>query len=75
MTSEEINLKIETEEDFINYPRFNNSLKALMAKYPNGVKNNDIIAKALNSTPDEVEEIFQGAVKKLKKIMKVGDNG
>lgn len=71
LTKQEIQDKINNEEDFIDYPRFNNSIKKLLVKHPAGVKN-ETISKALNLTNEEVEDTFQSAIRKLKKIMKIG---
>ena len=71
LTQQQIKDKIEHEEDFINYPRFNNSIKKLMLKHPNGVKT-ETISKALGMSTEEVENTFQAAIAKLKKIMKIG---
>lgn len=60
--------RIDTELDYINYPKFKNSINCLIKKYPNGVETNTI-AKALMITPEEVEKIYQSAVKKLRKIL------
>ena len=71
LTKQQIKHKIENEEDFIDYPRFNNSIKKLTQKHPNGVKT-ETISRALGISVDEVEETFQSALKKLKRIMKIG---
>lgn len=57
--------KIMNDEDFIDYPKFKNSLSKLIEKYPDGV-DNETIAKALNMTKKEVEETYQKAIEKLK---------
>lgn len=57
--------KISNEEDFIDYPKFKNSLSKLIEKYPEGV-DTQTIAKVLNMTEKEVEETYQSAIKKLK---------
>jgi hypothetical protein len=61
---DEKKLKIEEDEDFIDYPKFKNSLKKLAERYPDGV-GNETIAKVLNMTEEEVEDTYQGAIKKL----------
>lgn len=62
--------RILEEEDFIDHPKYVNSIKKLIEKYPDGVEN-DVIAKVLNITEDEVEQIYQSAVQKLKKNLGV----
>jgi len=62
--------KIETDEDFINYPRYGNSIKNLIENNPNGVDNKKI-SKALMMSEKQVEETFLSAVVKIRKIMGV----
>lgn len=63
--SEEKKHKINNQEDFIDYPKYQNSIKKLIEeKYPEGAPD-DVIAKALNISEEEVEEIYQSAIKKL----------
>lgn len=63
---EEIKNKIEAEEDFIYCPRLGNSLEQLLQKHPEGV-DNERIARVLLLTEEEVEEVYQNAIKKIKK--------
>jgi hypothetical protein len=57
--------KILNDEDFIDYPKFKNSLSKLIEKYPDGVET-ETIAKVLNMTEEEVEETYMSAIQKLK---------
>lgn len=57
--------KILNDEDFIDYPKFKNSLSKLIEKYPDGV-DTETIAKVLNMTEKEVEETYMSAIQKLK---------
>lgn len=57
--------KIYEENDYIDHPKYKNSIKKLIEKYPDGVED-QVIAKVLNITEEEVEEIYQSAVEKLK---------
>jgi len=68
--SEERALKerIENEEDFINYPRYKNSLKVLVDKNPDGVDNKKI-SKALMIDEEEVEKALSSAIAKISKIV------
>lgn len=68
--TEEKKRKIAEEEDFIDYPKFKNSLKNLIDKYPNGVEN-DVIAKVLMLKQEEVEKIYQKSIEKIKKTLKL----
>ncbi len=67
---EEKKHKLIQEEDYIDCPKFNNSIKQLIEKNPDGV-DDETIAKVLNMTPQEVEETYQNAIKKLKKSLEV----
>lgn len=68
--SQEKTKKIKEEEDFIDYPKFKNSISKLIEKYPEGV-DTETIAKVLNITPEKVEEIYDSAIKKLKDNLEV----
>jgi DNA-directed RNA polymerase specialized sigma subunit len=57
--------KIYEEEDYIDHPKYKNSLAKLIEKYPDGV-DDETIAKVLNISEEEVEEIYQSAIEKLK---------
>lgn len=56
--------KMDDDEDYIDYPKFKNSIKKLIDKYPDGV-DNEVIAKVLNLTVEEIEEDYASAIKKL----------
>ena len=66
--TEEKKLKLAQEEDYIDCPKFNNSIKQLIEKNPDGV-DDETIAKVLNMTVEEVEKTYQSAVNKLKKSL------
>lgn len=75
MTSVESQRRVETDPDFVAIKRFDYSLKKLMAKYPpekypEGVPTK-IIAQALMMTEDEVEELYQSIILKLRGVMQV----
>ena len=72
LTKEQIKEKIDTETDFINITRYGYSLQTLLQKHPNGV-DNAVIAKALDSTPEEVEKLFIQAIEKIQFLMKIGE--
>ena len=61
---EEKQRKIKEEEDYIDYPKFKNSIKKLIDKYPDGV-DKEVIAKVLMMSEDEVAETYASAIKKL----------
>jgi DNA-binding NarL/FixJ family response regulator len=70
LTQEEIADKIETDEDFIVSTKHNNSLKKAIDDNPDGFEN-DKIAKFLNLSEKEVEEVYKEAIAKLQKLMGV----
>lgn len=67
---EKIKEKIETEEDFIYCPRLGNSLDKFVEKNPDGV-DDEKIAKVLLIETEEVETIFQSAISKIRKNLKL----
>lgn len=69
MNKDEVLKKILEEEDYIKCPKCSNSLNKFMMKNSDGVKNS-IIGRLLMMTEQEVEEIFQEAIKILRKDMK-----
>ena len=68
--TDKIRLRIENEEDFIYYPRLNNSLKLLIEKNPEGLPD-DKIAKALMISEEEASAIFESALEKIRKHLNV----
>ena len=66
--TEEKERKLNKDEDWIDYPKYKNSIKKLLRnkKYMNGVPDNSVIAKALMMTEKEVEETYQSAIAKLR---------
>lgn len=73
MSSDKVATKkrIESEEDFIVYPKMGNSVNKLLARYPDGVEDS-VIQKCLMMTPEEFETKFQAALVKLRESMGVG---
>lgn len=67
---EEKKLRLMEEEDFIDCPKFNNSIKQLIEKNPEGI-DDETIAKILNMSVEEVERTYQNAIKKLQKYLEV----
>lgn len=72
MTYEEAKTKIETDADFIYCKRFNNSLEQCLDRYPDGAPEK-VIAQSLMMTEEEVRDVTEATVQKLRKIMKVDD--
>lgn len=67
---EEKKHKLTQEEDYIDCPKFNNSIKKLIEKNPDGV-DDETIARVLGISTEEVEQTYQNAIKKLQKILKI----
>ena len=61
----DLSQKIEDDEDFIYCPRLNNSIKSFVEKHPEGV-DNERIGKVLLISSEEVENLFQSALKKIR---------
>lgn len=66
----EILKKIEEDEDFINSPKTDNSLKKLMNKHPDGLEDSKI-ADVLCIKIQEVESIYQSAISKIRHKLKI----
>lgn len=71
-TVEEIRTRIQTEPDFVNLKRFDYSLEKVLERYPEGAPPR-LIAQALLMTEEEVEELYQQTVVRLREVMKVDD--
>jgi hypothetical protein len=70
MTSDEIQLKIKNDPDFIYSKRFEYSLQKLLERYPDGAPTK-VIAQVLCVTEEEIEEITQRAIIEIRTKMKV----
>jgi hypothetical protein len=57
--------KIENDPDFINYPKFGNSLKKAMDANPNGLSD-ETIQKMLLMTQEEIDTTYESAIMKLR---------
>ncbi|MEX1013873.1 MAG: hypothetical protein WDZ80_01815 [Candidatus Paceibacterota bacterium] len=62
--------RVLEEEDFIYCPRLRNSVSKMIEKNPEGI-DNERIAKVMLMEEEEVETVFQSAILKLRKILKV----
>ena len=60
--------KIGKDEDFIYCPRLSNSLKKFIEKHPDGVSE-DRICKVLLMEKEELDKIFNTAIKKIRDYM------
>ena len=68
MDKDEIAKRIEEDEDYIRCPKCSNSLSKFIAKNGDGVED-ATIARLLMTTEQKVQEIYEEAIKKLKKEM------
>ena len=68
--TEEKKRKINEDEDYIDYPKFKNSVKKLIEKYPDGVSD-ETIAKVLLMSEEEVNEIYLSSIEKIKDKLEV----
>jgi hypothetical protein len=57
--------RIETDKDFIDSKKHNNSLRLLLEEYPSGVPDKTI-CKVLQVSADELDEIYKSALAKFK---------
>ena len=62
--------RVNEEIDFCYCPRLSNSIENLIEKNPDGI-DNERIAKVLLLSEDEVENIFESALRKLRKVLGV----
>lgn len=65
MNDKNIKERIDTDPDFINIKRFEYSLDKLLDRYPDGVPNR-IICQALQLSEQEVEDLYQSVILKLR---------
>jgi hypothetical protein len=70
MDEETIKKRVENEEDFIYCIQLNHSITSLVNKHPDGVDDKRI-AKLLLITPQQVKEIFERALKKIRATLKI----
>jgi len=68
MDKEELQKKIREEEDFIRCPKCGNSLVRFLMKNSEGIENH-VIARLLMIPEEEVERLYEEAVKKLREEM------
>jgi hypothetical protein len=70
MKGEEARERIAIEPNFIFLKRFDYSLASLIDKHPGGVSDR-VIAAALMVTEDDVQDIYEDIILKLRDILKV----
>lgn len=70
MKGNEARERLAVEPDFIFLKRFDYSLTSLVDKHPNGVSDR-VIAAALMVTEDDVDDIYENIIIKLRDILKI----
>ncbi len=69
MTKDELRVQILENPDFINAPRFENSIKRAISNKPDGFTDKQI-AQMLMVDEEEVEKLYQSAIMKIKASLK-----
>lgn len=64
--------KIKEDSDFIDSPKFNNSLAELLHKYPDGAPDG-LICKVLHLDTKQLDRLYKSAILKLRSYL--GKNG
>jgi len=64
----EESIKISRDFDYIHAPKHSNSLREFLAYYPDGAPDS-VICKALCITQQELEDLYNSAITKLKQGM------
>lgn len=62
---------VNSDIDFINLPKYNNSLAAFLQEHPNGTSDS-VICKALCMSPEELDILLKNVIIKLQES--VGEN-
>lgn len=68
MTQEQMRNLIDNDSDWIAVKRFDFSLRKLLDRYPDGVPNR-VIAQALQMSEENIEEMYQKLLVKLRNKM------
>lgn len=68
MDRDDVQRRIQEEEDYIRCPKFANSLSKFVAKNSDGIENKQI-AKLLMVSEEEVECLYEDAVTALREEM------
>lgn len=68
MDKDDVQRRVREEEDYVRCPKLNNSLERFLSKSPDGVENN-VIARLLAMSEQEVQELYEEAVEMLRDQM------
>lgn len=71
LTQEEIQHKLENDEDFIYSAKYNYSLEQIIKAHPKGCKDKTIAKVLRLESPEEVETIYQDIIRKIRKKMSI----
>lgn len=66
MSKDSMQQKIQEDPDFINYPKYQNSLSEFLRQKPNGTDDMSLIAKTLMISQEEAEELYNSALEKIR---------
>lgn len=73
MTAEQARHLIMTDERFVYAKRYNYDIEEMLLRYPESCPDH-VIAAALMITEDDVEEVYERIVLKLRELMGVGED-
>lgn len=62
--------KILQDEDFVDCPKFKNSIKKIKEKNPDGI-DDKLIAEILLLTPEELETLYLNSLQKIRKHLNI----
>lgn len=65
-------VRIDTDPDFVDSPKHNNSLRTLIADHPNGAPDH-VIRRVLRLSQEEVEAVYLRAILKLRENLRDDD--
>jgi hypothetical protein len=72
VNKQDVALKIANDPDFINSPKYNNSLASLLEDNPEGVSDS-VICKTLCLSQEELLRIYNCAILKLRMAYGIND--
>ncbi len=64
----EKNFRIEADEDFVVAPRFDNSLRKMLQKFPDGVEMK-VAAKVLQMTEEQAKAIYDRGISRMRSAL------
>jgi LPS sulfotransferase NodH len=70
---EDLVKKVNEDEDFINMPKYENSIEVFQKKHPDGAKDDGVIAKALMMSENELKQKFDTILENVRDKLKIED--